>query len=60
MENSIDMTDKGYWFLYWFLSNEGTRLETLNYTIRIRSTLTFILYFDLYFYSTYAAHYVYK
>ena len=33
-------------------------LETLNYTIRIGSTPTF-LYFDLYLYSAYAAHYVY-
>ena len=34
-------------------------LETLDYTIRIGSTPTF-LYFDLYLYSAYAAHYVYK
>ena len=33
-------------------------LETLDYTIRIDSTLTF-LYFDLYLYSAYAAHYIY-
>ena len=33
-------------------------LETLDHTIRIGSTLTF-LYFDLYLYSAYAAHYVY-
>ena len=33
-------------------------LETLHYTIRIDSTPTF-LYFDLYLYSAYAAHYVY-
>ena len=33
-------------------------LQTLDYTIRIASTPT-ILYFDLYLYSTYAAHYVY-
>ena len=33
-------------------------LETLDYTIRIGSTPT-ILYFDLYLYSAYAAHYVY-
>ena len=32
-------------------------LETLDYTIRIGSTPTF-LYFNLYFYSAYAAHYV--
>ena len=34
-------------------------LETLDYTIRIGSTQTF-LYFDLYLYSAYAAHYVYN
>ena len=33
-------------------------LETLDYTIRIGSTPT-ILYFDLYLYSAYTAHYVY-
>ena len=33
-------------------------LETLDHTIRISSTPTF-LYFDLYLYSAYAAHYVY-
>ena len=33
-------------------------LETLDYTICIGSTPT-ILYFDLYLYSAYAAHYVY-
>ena len=33
-------------------------LETLDYTIRIASTPTF-LYFDLYLYSAYAAHFVY-
>ena len=33
-------------------------LETLNYTISIGSTPTF-LYVDLYLYSAYAAHYVY-
>ena len=38
-----------------FLSDEGPKLETLDYTIHIGSTLTF-LYFDLYLY---AAHYVY-
>ena len=32
-------------------------LETLDYTIRIGSTPSF-LYFDLYLYSAYAAHYV--
>ena len=33
-------------------------LETLDYTLRIGSTPTF-LYLDLYLYSAYAAHYVY-
>ena len=33
-------------------------IETLDYTIRIGSTPTF-LYFDLYLYSAYAAHNVY-
>ena len=42
-----------------FLSDEGPTLETLDYTIRIRSTPTF-LYFDLYLYSAYAAHYTFK
>ena len=37
---------------------EREMLETLDYTIRIGSTPTF-LYFDLYLYSAYAAHYVY-
>ena len=41
-----------------FLSDEGPTLETLDFTIRIGSTPTF-LYFDLYLYSAYAAHYVY-
>ena len=41
------------------LSDEGPMLETLDYTIRIGSTPTF-LYFDLYLYSAYAAHYVYN
>ena len=41
-----------------FFSDEGPTLETLDYTIRIGSTPTF-LYFDLYLYSAYAAHYVY-
>ena len=40
------------------LSDEGPMLETLDYTIRIDSTPTF-LYFDLYLFSAYAAHYVY-
>ena len=33
-------------------------LETLDYTIRVGSTPTF-LYLDLYLYSAYAAHFVY-
>ena len=37
----------------------GPMLETLDYTIRIGSIPTF-LYFDLYLYSTYAAHFVYN
>ena len=37
-----------------FLSDEGPTLEALNFTIRIGSTPTFS-YFDLYFYSAYAA-----
>ena len=46
-------------FIYFlFLSDEGPMLETLDHTIRIGSTPTF-LYFDLYLYSAYAAHYVY-
>ena len=40
-----------------FLSDEGPMLETLDHTIRIGSTPTF-LYFDLYLYSAYTAHYV--
>ena len=43
--------------LFGFLSDEGPMLETLDYTIRIGSTPTF-LYFDLYLYSAYAAHFV--
>ena len=39
-------------------SDEGSMLETLDYTIRIGSTPTF-LYFDLYLHSAYAAHFVY-
>ena len=46
-------------FIYFlFLSDEGPMLETLDYTIRIGSTPT-ILYFDLYLYFAYAAHFVY-
>ena len=42
-----------------FFPDEGPMLETLDFTIRIGSTPTF-LYFDLYLYSAYAVHYVYK
>ena len=45
-------------FEHWPLSDEGPMLETLDYTIRIGSIPTF-LYFDLYLYSAYAAHFVY-
>ena len=46
-------------FIYFlFLSDKELTLDTLDYTIRIGSTPTF-LYFDLYLYSAYAAHYVY-
>ena len=38
-----------------FLSDEGPTLGTLDFTIHISSTLTF-LYFDLYLYSAYVAH----
>ena len=48
----------GFFIYFLFLSDEGPMLETLDYTIRIGSTQTF-LYFDLYLYSAYAAHYVY-
>ena len=41
-----------------FLFDKGPMLETLDYTIRIGSTPTF-LYFNLYLYSAYAAPYVY-
>ena len=37
------------------LSHEGPTLETLDHTIRIGSTPTF-LYFDLYLYSVYTQH----
>ena len=42
-----------------FLSDEGPMLETLDYTIRIGVSTPTFLYFDLYLYSAYAAHYVY-
>ena len=41
-----------------FLSDEGPMLETLDNSIRIGSTPTF-LFSDLYLYSAYAANYVY-
>ena len=42
-----------------FLSDEGPMLETLDYTIRIGCSPTFLyLYFDFYLYYAYAAHYV--
>ena len=45
-------------FIYFlFLSDEGPTLETLDYTIRIGSTPTF-LFFDFYLHTAYAAHYV--
>ena len=37
-----------FFFCFFFLSDEGPMLETLDHTIRIGSTPTF-LYFDLYF-----------
>ena len=41
-----------------FLFDEGPTLETLDFTINIGSTPTY-LYFDLYLNTAYAAHYVY-
>ena len=41
-----------------FLSDERPTLESLDFTIHIGSTPTF-LYFDLYLNTAYAAHYVY-
>ena len=43
---------------FMFLSNEGPTFETLDFTFYIGSTRTF-LYFDLYFNTAYATHYVY-
>ena len=40
-------------YTYNFVSDEGPMLETLDYSICIGSTLSF-LYFDLYLYSAYA------
>ena len=45
-------------FIYFSLWRSVNALETLDSTIRIGSTPTF-LYFDLYLYPAYAAHYVY-
>ena len=57
--NSLTYFQQKINFIYFlFLSDEGPMLEALDYTIRIGSTPTF-LYFDLYLYSAYAAHYVY-
>ena len=42
-----------------FVSDEGPTLETLDFTIRIGSTPTF-LHFDLYLNTAYAAHYFTK
>ena len=47
-----------FFIFFPFLSDEGPMLKTLDNTIRIGSTPT-NLYFDLYLYSAYAAHYVY-
>ena len=43
--------------MFLFLSDKVPTLETLDYTIRIGSTPTF-LYFDLYLNTAYAAHYI--
>ena len=40
-----------------FLSDEGPTFEKLDFTFYIGSTPT-ILYFDLYFNTAYAAHYI--
>ena len=60
MRNLIDGWDGHVrFFIYFlFLSDEGPMLKTLDHTIRIGSTPTF-LYFDLYLHSAYAAHYDY-
>ena len=41
------MNSLGFFIYFLFLSDEGPMLETLDFTIRIGSTPTF-LYFDLY------------
>ena len=58
-ESSLSYKFTRFFIYFLFLSDEGPMLETLDHTIRIGSTPTF-LYFDLYLYSAYAAHYVYK
>ena len=56
--NVSSVRDKQTSEINMFLSDEGPTLETLDFTIRIDSTSTF-LYFDLYLNAAYAAHYVY-
>ena len=55
-----DSNDKNQLALtnFFFPSDEGSTLETLDFTIRIGSTPTF-LYFDLYLNTAYVSHYVY-
>ena len=45
--------------LSWLFTETEATISWLDYTIRIGSIPTF-LYFDLYLYSAYAAHFVYK
>ena len=54
------MTEKGDRNVtcFMFLFDEGPTLKTLDFTIHIGSTPTF-LYFDSYLNTAYAAHYVY-
>ena len=58
-KNGIPLSCTVQPYKYLFLSNEGPTLEMLNYTICIGSTVPTFLYFNLYLYSAYAAHYVY-
>ena len=59
MASGLRSTLCGFFILsFLFLSDEGPMLEMLDYTIHIGSTPTF-LYFNLYLFSAYAAHYVY-
>ena len=51
-----NQADELYLLSFCCFSDEGPMLETLDYTIRIGSTPTF-LYFDLYLCSAYAAHF---